>query len=193
MKKVGGAVILFLLGALALTSGCEHGEVPEHPGRVDIVVIDDRAAPVANVDGRVETVNQSGGTYSIGGRTGADGHLLISGISAGRRLVEVVPPAEYVATDNDNRREVGVVEGETLTVAFRLRRRASGLLDGLNTGQTRWSSQSLGSPAFSGVWWPRVTHARASHDEWRATGHQGASEWARQEGLATGTGAAWNR
>ncbi len=119
--------MFLLVGAMALTSGCYYSEVPEHPGRVEIVVIDDRAAPVPNVEGRAETVNRSGGVFSIGGRTGADGRVLISGISAGRRFVEVVPPAEYVATGGDNRREVDVVEGATVTVTFRLLRRASGL------------------------------------------------------------------
>lgn len=126
--------MFFLVGALAITSGCEHGEVPEHAGRVDIVVIDDRGAPVANVEGRVETVNRSGSAYSVGGRTGGDGRLLISGISAGRRFVEVVPPADHVATGNENRQAVEVIEGATVTATFRLQRRASGRVPDIAAG-----------------------------------------------------------
>ena len=119
-----GLPLVLAISGFALLS-CESGLLaPTDPGAVQVLVTEESGTPIGDVGVRVSAVNRSGGTHYVGAKTRSDGRITISGIPAGQRVVEVTPPREYMAGTDPLSREVEVVKGRTISVTFRLRRRA---------------------------------------------------------------------
>jgi hypothetical protein len=91
------------------------------PGTVVVQVRDQSGAPVPNVWVYVELPNDVGSVFLEGKPTQADGTVTHYYIPAGRRPVEIKPPAGYEA-EGERRLEVDVVKGRSVTTQFTLRR-----------------------------------------------------------------------
>jgi len=118
MRMVAVAWLLVL--ALMVSVACdltEPGGVPDNPGTVVAQVTDQAGAPMRDVWVYVHDIpNHVGSTYSIGVPTNAAGKAKLDWVTAGRRRVEVKPPAGYSAAEPVT--TVDVVKGQTISVAF---------------------------------------------------------------------------
>jgi hypothetical protein len=108
--------------AVIAATGCVNpiGPFRPHPSLV-VQVRDLSGAPVPNAWVYVELPNRIGSFYKQGSPTRADGTVTFYDLPAGRRPVEVKPPAGYSAVD-EVQRDVDIVEDETVTTQFALRR-----------------------------------------------------------------------
>ena len=124
MKTMTGTAALVV--SVALTAACKNflePGVPENrrnPGTVVVRVADTSGAPVADVWVYIELPNSIGSTFWEGTPTKADGTATHRVIPAGRRSLEVRPPAGY-AVEGSTRQEVDVVKDQTVSAQFTLR------------------------------------------------------------------------
>ena len=113
-----------LLAAIALvaTVACEYGLQPRGPdlGTVIVTVRDTAGSPVGNAWVYIELPNSVGSTFWEGSATRSDGSVTHRYIPQGRRVLEVKPPAGFVA--DTSRQEVDVVKDRTTNAQFTLRR-----------------------------------------------------------------------
>lgn len=91
------------------------------PGTLIVHVRDQSGAPVVNAWVYVELPNNIGSFFKEGTPTRGDGRATFCYVPAGRRPVEVKPPAGYGAA-GELTREVDVVKGKSVTTQFTLRR-----------------------------------------------------------------------
>lgn len=113
---------LFCLSALS----CDEAgmPLPKNPGSVAFHVTDESGAAIPDVSVLVSLENRLGVTLSaVGRRTGSDGRVTISGIPAGQQEARVTPPAAFTEGPDPLSRLINVVEGQTVNVSVRLRRR----------------------------------------------------------------------
>jgi hypothetical protein len=111
--------------ALLTTAACDNLLSPaannrKDPGTVIVQVRDTAGAPVTNVWVYIELPNSVGSTFWEGTPTRSDGQVTHRYIPAGRRMLEVKPPAGF-AVDTPTQ-EVEVVKDATVTAQFTLRR-----------------------------------------------------------------------
>jgi hypothetical protein len=98
--------------------------VPKDPGTVVARVSDQDGAPMRDVKVLVHDIpNDVGSFYSVGQWTDASGVTTIRSIPAGHRRVEVSPPTGFTAAPDGAVKEVDVVKGASVTVAFVLVRK----------------------------------------------------------------------
>ena len=98
--------------------------VPKDPGTVVARVSDQDGAPLRDVRVQVHDIpNDVGSVYSVGQWTDAGGVTTIRSIPAGHRRVEVTPPTGFAAGPDGAVKEVDVVKGASVTVAFGLVRK----------------------------------------------------------------------
>lgn len=115
---VGLSLFLFALAA----AGCnllnpEAGlPSPKDPGSIIVLVRDQAAAGVSGVRVSVEMPNAGGGVFRVARPTDSDGKAEFRGVPAGRRRVEVVPPAGFGG--NELIRDVDVTKDRTTQVEF---------------------------------------------------------------------------
>ena len=111
---------------LIAAAGCENllgPGVPDNrrdPGTVVVEVRDTAGAPVANAWVYIELPNSVGSTFWEGSPTNAEGRMTHRVIPAGRRMLEVRPPAGFLA--DTPKQEIDVVKDRTATATFTLRR-----------------------------------------------------------------------
>ena len=110
---------------LLAAAGCENFIGPANnnrkdPGTVIVQVRDTAGAPVTNVWVYIELPNSVGSTFWEGTPTSSDGQVTHRYIPAGRRMLEVKPPAGFTA--DAPKHEVDVVKDKTVTTQFTLRR-----------------------------------------------------------------------
>lgn len=119
-------VRLLLVLALFVTSGCFNPfepRVPDNrrdPGTVIVQVRDTVGAPVPGVWVYIELPNSVGSTFWEGTATNNDGRVTHRYIPAGRRMLEVKPPAGFAA--DVPKQEIEVVKDQTTNASFTLRR-----------------------------------------------------------------------
>ena len=109
--------------SLLAIAGCESLLGPPNrkdPGTVIVHVRDIDGAPIVNVWVYIELPNSVGSTFWEGSPTRPDGSVTHRVIPAGRRMLEVRPPAGYVA--DAPRQEIEVVKDKTTNAQFTLRR-----------------------------------------------------------------------
>ena len=95
--------------------------VPKDPGTVVARVSDQNGAPLRDVQVQVHDIPNAIGTfYSVGQWTDASGVTTIRAIPAGHRRVEVTPPTGFTAGPDGAVKEVDVMKGASVTVAFGL-------------------------------------------------------------------------
>lgn len=124
------AVHRIALVAALLCAGCsgllnpEAGlALPKDPGTVVVEVHDQLGAPVGDVIVHISDIpNSVGSTYDVGQWTNASGATTFSGIPAGRRRVEVTPPAGFRAVTDDVIKQIDVVKDTSVAVFFVLSR-----------------------------------------------------------------------
>jgi hypothetical protein len=92
----------------------------QDPGTVVVQVRDTAGAPVPNVWVYIELPNSVGSTFWEGTPTRSDGSVTMRYIPAGRRTVEVKPPAGFAA--DAPKHEIDVRKDATVTTRFELRR-----------------------------------------------------------------------
>lgn len=98
--------------------------VPKDPGTVVARLSEQDGAPVRDVYVQVHDIpNAVGSVYSVGQWTDANGVTTIHAIPAGRRRVEVTPPAGFTAGPDGVVTEVDVVKDAPVTVFFGLVRK----------------------------------------------------------------------
>ena len=120
---------IFVALAVAATVGCENllqPGVPDNrrdPGTVVVTVRDTAGAPISGVWVYIELPNSVGSTFWEGTATNSDGKVTHRVIPAGRRMLEVRPPAGFTA--DTPKQEVEVVKDRTTTADFTLRRAQS--------------------------------------------------------------------
>jgi hypothetical protein len=115
-----------LAAALAASAACVNPLGPDSertrdPGTLVIRVRDVAGAPIAEVWAYVELPNNVGGFFWEGTPTRADGTATFYYVPAGRRTVEVRPPAGY-SVEGPAKENVDMVKGKTVTAQFTLRR-----------------------------------------------------------------------
>jgi len=115
---VGSSLLLFALAA----AGCnllnpEAGmPAPRDPGSIVVLVRDQAATRLSDVRVSVEMPNAVGGVFRVAHSTGADGQAQFRGVPAGRRRVEVVPPAGFGGDGLSQ--DVDVTKARTTDVEF---------------------------------------------------------------------------
>jgi hypothetical protein len=128
---VSSPIRLIVLAITLAAAGCssplgpERGyAVPKDPGTVVARVTDQDGAPLRDVKVQVHDIPNAVGTvYSVGQWTNANGVTSIQSIPAGRRRVEVTPPAGFEGGQAGVVKEVDVVKDASVTVAFDLVRK----------------------------------------------------------------------
>jgi hypothetical protein len=90
------------------------------PGTVIVHVRDTSGAAVAGAWVYIELPNSIGSTFWEGTATNGQGNVTHRVIPAGRRMLEVKPPASFAA--DEPRQEVEVIKDRTVTAQFTLRR-----------------------------------------------------------------------
>ena len=114
----------YLAVPLLAIAGC--GELPleppnrKDPGTVIVQVRDTSGAAVAGAWVYIELPNSVGSTFWEGTATNGEGNVTHRIIPAGRRMLEVKPPAGFTA--DAPKHEVDVVKDKTVTTQFTLRR-----------------------------------------------------------------------
>lgn len=117
-----------LLGlALLSTAACVNPLGPANanrkdPGTVIVQVRETGGAAVPNAWVYIELPNSVGSTFWEGTPTRSDGTVTHRYIPAGRRMLEVKPPAGFLA--DTPKQEIDVVKDRTVTAQFTLRRAA---------------------------------------------------------------------
>ena len=122
MRRIRAFLFVLAIASSACGTFAELG-LPENrrnPGTVVVTVVGLAGAPVVNAWVYIELPNSVGSTFWEGTPTKADGTATHRVIPAGRRTLEVKPPAGYVA-DGDSRQEVDVVKDKTVHAKFTLR------------------------------------------------------------------------
>jgi hypothetical protein len=115
-----------LPAALFAAVACENfwqPTVPENrrdPGTVVVQVRDTAGTPIANVWVYIELPNTVGSTFWEGTPTNSEGRVTHRVIPAGSRVLEVKPPAGFIA--DTPRQFVEVVKDKTTNAEFVLRR-----------------------------------------------------------------------
>lgn len=121
MAVVAWMLALALIGCVACDlAGPELAPPPKDPGSVVAHVTDGSGAAMGDVWVYVHDIpNSVGSTFTIGVPTNTSGLARIDAIPAGRRRVEVKPPAGYTVPDMI---PIDVVKGDSVTVSFVLSR-----------------------------------------------------------------------
>lgn len=97
--------------------------VPVDPGTVVARVTDESGAPMRDVWVYVHDIpNRVGSTYTVGVPTNGSGTARIDSIPAGRRRVDVKPPAGYAPPDAVL---LDVIEGQDVSVELTLKRNSA--------------------------------------------------------------------
>jgi hypothetical protein len=96
--------------------------VPKDPGRVVVRVHDQVGIAVEKARVCVEMPNDIGSFFKQCSGTRVDGMTVFSAVPAGRRPVDVTPPAGFVAGVGGLIQEVNVTKGSESRVEFELRR-----------------------------------------------------------------------
>ena len=117
------ARMLFAAAVLATTACFNPIAPPDNrrdPGTVVVHVRDTDGAPISGVWVYIELPNSIGSTFWEGSPTRADGSVTHRVIPQGRRMLEVRPPAGYVA--DFPKQEIDVVKDRTTNAQFTLRK-----------------------------------------------------------------------
>ena len=123
--RLAGLILLSLgsTGCGGLLGPSESGlSTPKDPGKVIVQVRDLAGVAVRNAYVTVEMPNSIGSFFKEGSWTKANGTVTFHAVPAGRRPVEVKPPAGYSAGPAPLVRETDVVKGGSVTLEFRLAR-----------------------------------------------------------------------
>src|SRR5688572_16025762 len=115
--------LVALLFPILFAAGCDA--CVTSPGRVDpgtvvVTVRDTSGAAVAGAWVYIELPNNIGSTFWDGTATNGEGMVTHRYIPAGRRMLEVKPPAGFAA--DVPKQEVEVIKDATVTAEFILRR-----------------------------------------------------------------------
>jgi hypothetical protein len=116
------AILIAATAACSNVLGPEHGAAPKDPGTLIVTVRDERGTAVPNAGVSVALPDGAGGTFFESAYTGPNGRRVFYYVPAGRRRVEVTPPAGYPAGTPKVIEEVEVVKDQATTAAFVLRR-----------------------------------------------------------------------
>lgn len=118
--------LLVAIAVIIAATACENPFQPglpdnrRDPGTVVVSVRDTAGNPVVDAWVYIELPNSIGSTFWEGTATKSDGTVTHRYIPAGRRTLEVKPPAGY-ATDVP-KQEIDVIKDRTTTAQFTLRR-----------------------------------------------------------------------
>jgi hypothetical protein len=97
-------------------------QLPKDPGTVVVQVRDQADLPVASAYVCVVMPNNVGSFFGTCASTSVNGRITFSSVSAGRRRVEVRPPAGFSATPEALNRDVDVLKDASVIVDFQLTR-----------------------------------------------------------------------
>lgn len=120
LRHVGALTCLFVHAACGWPFPTEPGSPRKDPGTLQVRVLDQNDAAIAGAWVYVELPNGAGGTFQEGTATKANGVGEFRSVPAGRRTVEVKPPAGYRVGSDSPLKQVEVIKDATVSLEFRL-------------------------------------------------------------------------